>query len=150
MSKPRTVHDLSDDERLELALALLARTDRRADGVAALRRTYPAAPDAMLQTAAHHIYTDGAPAVIAFLADAELAIREPGHEIDYGAIWQVLYSVYNWLQLRALLPNATDEMLSILEDIAYLVEQGDREHLLESVEDLRSVVQGHRLPPEVE
>jgi hypothetical protein len=93
---------------------------------------------------------DGAPAVVAFLADAELAIRHPGHELDYGVTWEILYHLYNWLQFRALLPDARGDLLSLLEDIEYTVEHDDRETLLKAVGELREVIDGHRQQPEVE
>lgn len=149
MTQGNEVWDLSDDQCLELGLALLARVNREEDGAAALRRTYPAAPDAMIDTAAFHVYVGGPPAVIAFLADAELAIRNPGHELDYGVTWNVLHHLYNWLQFWALLPDAKDTLLSIVNDLEESVKQGDHEELLKSLEELREVVKGFRGLPEI-
>jgi hypothetical protein len=149
VSDPSEVWGLSEAQRLELALALLARKERAADGAAALRGAYPAAPESMVATAAHHVYLEGAPAVVAFLADAELAIRNPGHQLDYGVTWQVLYHLYNWLQFWALLPDANDAMLSLLDDIEYTAEHDDHEALLKTVAELRDVLGGSQPTPEV-
>jgi hypothetical protein len=149
-SGKRGIWGLSEDERLQLALALLARPRRIDDGREALRRRYPQAPDVMIDSATHHVYIDGPGAVVDFLADAELAIRGPDHEHDYGVTFHLLYHVYNWLQFRALLPDARRDMLTLLDQIEQAVSEEDREFLLSSVAAFRSVLEGSRGPPDFE
>lgn len=143
------IYALSSAERQALALALLARSDRDRAGWDALQRKYPQAPGEMINTAAHHVYVDGPGAVIDYLADAELAIRDPAHQIGYGPASDLLYHVYNWLQFRALLPEGKSGLLDLLSEIEQFARDDDRDALLRSVEQLREVLDGDRSPPEV-
>ena len=91
------VWDISEDERLALALALLARQDLQGDGEAVLRRLYPSVPQEMIDTAVYHVFTEGASSVLAYLADAELVLREPDRTPDAGVTWTIIHHLYNWL-----------------------------------------------------
>ncbi len=141
---------LSSDERLALARALLARPTRAADGRASLRRRYPSAPEAMIDSATHHVYVDGPEAVVDFLADAELAIRDPAHELDQGVAYHVLDHVYNWLQFRTLLPEAKTDMLALLDQIEEAVKDDDRDYLLASIAEFRRLLEATRNAPDFE
>ncbi len=143
------LNDLSPDERRELAWALLARPKRSLDGFEALRRKYPSVPEEMVHTAAHHLYEDGPDAVVAFLAEAELAIRDRSYEIGYGATSELLYHVYNWLQFRAILPEGKTDLLALLAQMEQAVKDDDRELIVGTVEELREVLNGDRSPPDV-
>lgn len=144
------IYALSTDERRALALALLARPTRGADGLAAFQLKYPAAPLEMTSTAAHHVYVDGPDAVIAFLADAELAIRNPNHELDYGTTWEVLYHLYNWLQFRAIIPDGTADVIALLKQMKQAVAEDDRDFIVSTAQELESVLEGSRQPPDVD
>ncbi len=147
---PRGIYDFTEAERQELALALLARPRRSEEGRAAFRRKYPRAPEEMIATATHHVYVDGPGAVVDFLADAELAIRDPSHEIDYGTSWHLLHHVYNWLQFRALLPDGKSDIVDLLNQMDQAVAENDPEFILATVQELRAVVEGNRGPPDFE
>ncbi|MBK6779904.1 MAG: hypothetical protein IPG75_10070 [Gemmatimonadetes bacterium] len=149
-AEPSGIYALNSDERRAMALALLARPQRGKDGLAAFHRKYPLAPAEMICTAAHHVYVDGPDAVINFLADAELAIRDPQHEIDYGPTWEVLYHLYNWLQFRAILPDGTADVISLLKQLKQAVAEDDREFIVSTAQELENVLEGSRQPPDVD
>ncbi len=150
LPSPDGVYRLSAEEQRTLAWALLSRPQRSADGLAAFRARYPAAPDEMLRTAAHHVYTDGPDAVIQYLADAELALRDPQHEIGAGPASEVAYHLYNWLQFQALVPRGTPEILALLGDLKRAVAEDDRAFVLHVAQALEDALEGSRLPPDVE
>jgi hypothetical protein len=147
--EPTGIYALSDAQRWELARALLTRPQRIADGRAALRAKYPQAPEEMIRTATHHVYVDGPGAVVDFLAEAELAIRDPAHEIGFGTASELLYHVYNWLQFRALLPDGRADVLELVKQMRQAVEENDPEFIRATLEDLEQVVEGMRDLPDV-
>ena len=148
-SNQEDVYLLSLSRRRELALALLSRSHADRDALAAFKRKYPSAPEKMLSTAVHHLYGDGPQAVIDFLADAELAIQNPSHEVGYGPASDILYHVYNWLQFRAILPEGKQLLLELLSQLEGAVKDDDRELILSTVEEFRDVLEGSRQPPEM-
>ncbi len=145
----RGIYALSSDERRELALALIDRVGAPDDAFEAFRKKYPEVPEEMLRTAVFHVYVDGPSAVMDFLADAELAIREQGHELDYGTAYDILYHLFNWLQLRALFPEAKQDLLDLTSDLDELVKSEDWEGVAAAVEELKNIVQGNRTPPDM-
>ena len=86
--------------------------------------------------------------MVTFLADAELAIRNPSHALDYAVTWMILYYLRNWLPFWALLPDSKDAMLELVDDIECCAEHDDREALPESVHEIRDLVDGGRQTPE--
>jgi len=117
---------------------------------AALRRKYPLAPDEMIVTAAHHVYVDGPEAVLDFLAEAELAIRDPEHEIGYGPSSDLLYHVYNWLQFRAILPEGTTQVVELLKQLKQAVAEDDRELITSTAQAVEDVLEGSQNYPDFE
>ena len=147
---PRTgIYALTPAQRRELALALLARPKRDSDGLEALRRRYPTVPDTMVRTASHHLYVDGPEAVMDFLADAELTIRDPHHDIDVGPSTELLYHVYNWVQFRAILPEGRQDLLDLVEELKEYVQDKDWQAMSKTVQELDDILQGTRSPPDV-
>ena len=142
------VYARSPTGRRELALALLSRAHPDADGLAALRRKHPSVPEPMLRTAVHHLYVDGPQAAVDFLADAELAIENPSHEVGYGPASELLYHVYNWLLFRAIMPEGKIDLLDLLAQLERAVKDDDRDLILATVAELRDVIDGHRQPPD--
>jgi hypothetical protein len=139
------VYALSDTERQELALALLQRPDRYTAGRAAFRRAFPEAADEMVSTATHHVFGDGAPAVVAFLADSELFLRDPErHQMSFGVVSEVLYHLYNWLQFRELLPDGRRNVLELLAEMKQFVAEQDLDAIRKTAEELEDALQGHR------
>ena len=143
------VWNLTVQQRRELALALLERTNGADDGQAALRRKYPNAPEAMIFTATHHVYGDGPQAVVDFLADAELAIRDPAHTISLATCYEVLYHLYNWLQFGALLPDGSQDLIDLARQMKKAVAEDDREYIAATAEELEQVIEGNRNYPDV-
>ena len=144
------IYALSAEERKELAWALLRRPRRGVNGLEAFRLKYPSAPAAMLATAVHHVYVDGPDAVIDFLAEAELAIREPAHEIGYGTSWHLLYHVYNWLQFRAILPEGKTDLVELVKQLKQAVAEDDRDFIVATLQELGDLVDGSRQAPDFE
>jgi hypothetical protein len=148
---PIEIYALSEDERRELALALLHRTDRYAAGRAAFRRAYPEAADEMVSTATHHVFGDGPPAMVMFLADAELFLRNPErHQMHFGVISELLYHLYNWLQFRELLPDGRRNVLDLLGEIKQFVDEQDLEAVKKTAEELEDALGGSRDYPQFE
>ena len=140
---------LDDAARRELALALLQRSNAPAAGEAAFRQRYPLAPEEMIHTAAFHVYVDGSRAVVDFLAEAELAIREPRHEIHQGVVWELLYHVYNWFQFRELLPHGQQDVLDLVAQLRQAVEENDMEFVKATLEDLEATLGGSQNAPDI-
>jgi hypothetical protein len=148
-SPPRSaIYRLPPEQRQKLALDLLARADRSGDGRAAFRRKYPHAPQEMIDTATFHVYVDGPSAVIDFLAEAELAIRDPEHEIELAPTVELLYHVYNWLQFRELLPQGRSDMLELVKQLRTALDEEDPEFLEATLSELEDILQGTRTPPD--
>jgi hypothetical protein len=145
-----TMPSASRTEHLALAQALFSRADLGADGRAALAKAYPLASDAMVSTAAFHVYVDGCDAALAFLADAERFLRDPSVELDSGVTWELLHHVYNWHQFRALLPDGKPGVLELLAELKQFVAEDDREALLKTVGALEAVLEGSRDHPDFE
>jgi len=147
---PRGIRALSSQERRALALALLDRPDCASDGLTALRAKYPpSVPDEMVHTAAYHVYVDTPDAVVDFLADAELAIRDPSHKLDYGVVSHVLYHLYNWLQFDAILPEGTRDLLDLSTELKQHIADKDWEAVAQVADELGDILEGSRQPPDV-
>lgn len=143
---------LSADERMELAAALLRRTlDERVTAAhAAFRRAFPTASDAMIGTATHHVYVDGPGDTVLWLADAELFLRDPNHELCRGVTWNLLYHIYNWHMFRELLPEAKSGMIERLDEIKEFIDEGSLDAAKGAVDDLKEMLEGNLNPPNVE
>jgi hypothetical protein len=148
--EPKGVYALGREERLELALALMRRQRLGADGRSAFRAAYPEAADEMVNTAAFHVYVDGPDAVITFLADAELFLRDRSHRMSLGVTWEVLYHLYNWLQFRELLPDGRQNVLELLKELKQFVAEDDRDAIVKTAEELENALDGSRDHPQFE
>ena len=129
---------LTGDKRLELALALIRRPNRPAEGFDRLRRFFPAAPESMLRTAAWHLYSEAPRAVVDFLAEVELSLRDDDPHYHGPAGVEVLYHFYNFLQFEALVPHGLHGLGEVVEDIKECVEDGDKAGALENLKGLAS------------
>ena len=144
------VWNKSEAERLELALALLQRKDREREqaGLAAFRLRYPAAPERMLFTAAHHVFGDGPEDVVRWLADAEMFLRDPEHKLCGGVTWSLLYHVYNWHQFAALLPEGKPMVLGLLEELKEFADEGALDAVKFHVKQLQDMFNGNQDVPD--
>ena len=139
----------TSEEQLDLARSLFARANRSADARAALRASYPSAPEAMIDTAAFHIYVDGVDAALEFLADAERALREPKHRPDVGIAYHLLYHLYNWLQFEALLPDGHQDVVDLTAELRKAAKEKDWETVSSLIGELDDVVSGSRSAPQI-
>lgn len=144
------IYNLNRAERWELAKALMDRADAPSDGKAAFRRAYPTATDEMVHSAAFHVYVDGPEAVVDWLADAELFLRDPNHSLCSATSWHLLYHVYNWHLLEALMPHGRPGVLARLKDIKELAAQGDFEAVRHEAEQLEEMFGATVSPPSVD
>lgn len=135
--------------RLALAQALFARANRTADARATLRAAYPSVPHAMIDTACFHIYVDGVDAALAFVADAERALRDPAHRPDVGIAYELLYHLYNWLQFEALLPDGNQDVVDLTAELRKAAKEQDWETVSSLIEELDDVVSGSRSAPQI-
>lgn len=134
---------LSREQRWELAYALLQRSDAPSDARRAFARKHPTAPQEMIDTATFHVYVDGPEAVLSWLADAELFLRDSNHELCQGVTAHLLYHVYNWHQFQALLPEGKPGVLERLDDLKQLAADGDLDAVQQVVEEIESLLGGH-------
>ena len=147
-NSPDGVYALDEQQQLELAMALMGRAHRADDGKRAFQAAYPEAPEEMARTAAHHVFNDGAPALIAFLADAELFLRDPSHRMHLGITSEVLYHIYNWLQFRELLPDGRRNVLELLAELKQFVAEDDRAAIVATAVELEDALEGSRDYPQ--
>ena len=138
------------ETQLAMVQALFARPNRGSDGRQAFAQAYPQAPDAMIQTAAFHVYVDGCAAAVAFLAEAERFLRDQSEEIGYAETFELLYHIYNWHQFRALLPEGKAEMLTLLAELKQHVADADLGAIAQTVQELEDTLEGSRTPPDFE
>lgn len=138
------------DERRALAWALLQReeTATHTEAFEAFRRRYPLAPEEMIRTAVHHVFVDGPDAVIGWLADAELFLRDPQHNLSVGVSWNLLHHVYNWYLFMALLPEGKPMVLDLLDDLKQFAEEGALDAVKQTVQELRDMFDGDQDVPE--
>jgi hypothetical protein len=137
-------------EQLVLVQALFARNDWTADGRALLKELYPSAPEPMVSTAAHHLYVDGAEALLRMLASLELSLRTRQLEVDEGVVWELLYHAYNWQQFQALLPGGLGELHDFVDEALGFVEEGDLEAIRSHLKEIKDRLEGHRDTPTFE
>jgi hypothetical protein len=142
MPDDRGVWGLTREENQQLAIALLQRADVRTDAEKAFRAGYPNAPGSMVQTAVHHVYNDGPDAVIRWLADAELFLRDPSHRLCSGVTSDLLYHVYNWHQFQEILPVGKPGLVELLDDIKLFVDEGSLDAAKKTVDDLKEMLNG--------
>ncbi|MDJ1182915.1 hypothetical protein [Roseofilum casamattae] len=129
---------------MEIIQSLVQRDDIRADAREAFQKAYPDAPDCMIDVAIFHIYIDGIGATLDWLVEIEKFLREPDNEIDYSASLHLLYHIYNWHQLLALLPEGYPKMIELIEKIKAAINDDDIEAALDSAEELEDNFKGHR------
>jgi len=137
-------------ETWSLVEALRGRSDLAHVGRAALVQAFPEAPPAMLDTAAFHLFTDGCGAAAEWLATLERFLRRPDEGLDFGATWHLLYHLYNWLQVEALLPYTRARLGERLGDAEQFLSEGDVASANRVLAELRAAVNGGLRPPKVE
>ena len=137
-------------EQLALIQALFARHDWTADGRALVKELYPSAPEPMVSTAAHHLYVDGAEALLRMLAALELSLRTRQLKVDEGVASELLYHVYNWQQFQALLPGGLGELHGFVDEALEFVEEGDLEAVRSHLKEIKDRLDGHRDIPILE
>jgi hypothetical protein len=137
-------------ESVALMQALLARPGVGTAAAEAFRRAYPDAPPAMIDTAVHHVVSEGIQATVDWLAAIERFIRDPSAGLDYGAVWHVVYHLYNWQQFQALMPLlGRDGLKEHLRDVREFLEENDKQSALDVLKRLASAIEGDVSPPEV-
>jgi len=137
-------------EEQTLVDSLLARPDRRADGLAALRSLFPGVADEMLRTAVHHLYGDGVDAAVAWLAGVERTLQSREHELCPGATFEFLYHVYNWLQIQSLLPEGAKSLSEIVAEVSAALASGEVSEARALLDELKERLDGDRTPPQLE
>jgi hypothetical protein len=139
-----TFQGLSREQQWEMVRELLARKDVDRAAKLAFQEAYPAAPEAMIDTAVFHTYRDGIGAALDWLVSLALFLRDPSQEIEMGTTYHLLYHLYNWYQFNALLPEGKDGVLSQLQEIKELARDGDTERVIAALEGLEEMFGGSR------
>jgi len=140
---------LSAQDRLELALALLGRPDRRKDGMGVLNRLFPDAPESMKSTAVFHLYSEAPRAAIDFLAEVELSLRDPDPYFSAGMAVDLLYHLYNFIQFGVLVPRGVPDLLEVVAEVRQAIESGEKEDALANLEELRTKLAACQGQPDV-
>jgi hypothetical protein len=146
----------STEESLELVKALFARPDMAEDGRMVLTRHYPQAPEEMLSAARYHLYTEAPRALLDMLSAIELSLRTPGtgrdtgHYLLYGEVFHILYHLYNYLQIEAILPVGKKGLLELLAEVKELIGEDDKEGAMSSLEEINSLLESCESPPRIE
>jgi hypothetical protein len=136
-------------ETLDLVRALLDREDTAGAAAAAFRAAYPDSPQSMIEAAIFHVYRDGIGAALEWVAAAERFLRSPDEGVDYGATWHVVYHLYNWLQLQAVLPIGRAGVLERLSDLRLFLTEGDTKAATRVIAQLEELFRGDVEPPNV-
>jgi len=135
-------------EKHQSVVALLQRSNLRDAGLAALRQAFPHAPAAMLDAAAFHLFVDGVPAAADWLAGLERFLRDPTDGINHGLTFHLLYHLYNWQQVQALLPAGREGALELLADVKRSLAEDDPEMANRTLERLEEMFLGGLRPPD--
>jgi len=134
-------------ESVAMMQALFARPNIIAAATEAFRRAYPDAPPPMIDAAVFHVFSDGIGATVDWLAAIERFLRDPSVGLDAGAVYHVVYHLYNWQQFQALLPLGRDGFKELLQDIREFIEEDDKTAALRVLKDLLGAVGGDVTPP---
>lgn len=116
----------------------------------ALRREFPNAPQAMIDTAIFHVYVDGVDAVLDWLVSAVDSITEGTPLPDHSTTWHLLYHVYNWFRFRDLIPSGSQELLDLIEGLEECVNDDDRDTMRDHMKRIKDVIEATRPPPSPE
>ncbi len=148
------IHELNTQEKLELARALFQRdaNERYQAALSAFRFVYPNAPEEMIQSAVHHVYTDGVDSLLGIIAASEMFLRDPREDwIGFvsGLTFEALYHMYNWHMFQYLLPEGKQEVIDALQELEEDIMAGkEAQKILTAVRGLRDLVSGVRDNPD--
>lgn len=136
------------DQDLVRATALLRRSDRRGDALKRLRELYPRASDQPLELLAFHLYVDAPDALIAVLSQWEQLLTGERDSLDSGAIYHLLYHLYNGLILQRLLGVEGGDLLELAREALSAAEgDPDLDGLRRSVTLMAAMLGGSASPP---
>ncbi len=138
---------LSREARLDLAVALLRRVDVTERGRERLLRSFPDASVDVRDAGTFHLFTELPGALLDVLADIELSLLDPLHELNEGTVWHALYHLYNWVQLLAVLPWGRRDVIDELREVIGSLKNNDPEGALDLVERLAERLTGMADPP---
>ncbi|MEM9283809.1 MAG: hypothetical protein AAGA96_18460 [Verrucomicrobiota bacterium] len=141
---------MTREEKLQKIATLATRSDVRDRAAEALRSEFPNAPEAMINTAVFHVYTDGVDAVLDWLVAAADAISEGTPLPDDGKTWHLLYHIFNWYQFRELMPHGSKELLDWAEGLEECVNEDDRDAILAHAKGIKEILDASRPHPKIE
>jgi hypothetical protein len=137
-------------ETMELVHSLLQRTNLREAADAAFKKRYPDAPQHMIESATFHVFSDGIGAALEWVAGAEQFLRDPSKGLNSASTYHVLYHLYNWQQLEAILPAGRAGMLEWLDDLKHYLAEGDMEAAERARQQLEEMLQAGLRPPQID
>ena len=147
----KTVDDLSREEQVNYAIAVLHRGAERVEiARQAFRAQYPAAPEEMISAAVFHVYVDGLDAAMQWLADAERFLRDPKETLNYGITWHLLHHVYNWHMLEALMPVGRNGLDDLLDQIQTFADEGDAGSIRSTISQIKKMLDGDEEAPRID
>jgi hypothetical protein len=141
-------YKLPDEEKLSLAIGSMRRSDARASGLEVLKKRFPSAPQAMLDSAIFHLYLELPRALRDLLAQIELSITKPEGHLHWGVTYEALYHLYNYLQLEALMPGAQQHLLDHVRDLKDCLTEKNLEGAVKVLEDIENHLEACIPPPD--
>ena len=141
-------YKLSEEDKTSLALAALRRNDARSVGLEILKKRFPSAPAAMLDSAVFHLYVELPRALRDLLAQIELSITKPEDSLHAGVTFEALYHLYNYLQLEALMPGTQEHLLAHFRDLKECLNEEDPEGAAKVLEDIENHLEACIPPPD--
>jgi hypothetical protein len=144
-------HELTTDSKLEMAESLIRRgNDRRDCGLELLRKENPNLANPVAHAAAFHAYLEFPAAALDLLAWIEQSIREGEHDVHSGLTWNLMYHLYNWLQVEELIPYSASDVVEDLQEATECLRRDDAESAKAIVKALIERFEGGVSPPQVE
>lgn len=143
-------YKLPDEEKLSLAIAAMRRTDARFSGLEVLKKRFPSAPRAMLDSAVFHLYSELPRALRDLCAQIELSITKPEGSLHWGVTYEALYHLYNYLQLEALVPGAQQHLLDHVRDLKECLTEKDLEGATKVLNDIENHLEACIPPPDLD
>jgi hypothetical protein len=140
----------SDDSRALLNGLLDRGSDRIELARQMFRVKYPEATEPMVSAAVFHLYVDGVDACVEWLAELERFLADAEHKPSSGASLHLLHHVYNWHQIKSLMPHGKYMMHDLLDDILESVAENDMVGVNNAASELKAILDGNDTAPSVE
>jgi hypothetical protein len=131
-----------DPDARALMDALLDRKNLVNAAIHAFRRGYPDASEPMIEAAVHNVVGDGIEACVDWMAAVESFLREPENGLSSSELFHLLYHLYNWQMIEAIMPLGAHRLQEHLCDIEDMLTKGNTNAAVDIVKMLRERLSG--------